>query len=192
MEAYGQELLCAFACKNTAKITAPHVLALRQIAWLNQTGSQSTAFQLITVSSGLVRELTTCYISIAQRKLMRDSLVLSKCRNEWWRMRFGGFGRGARVQAHLSFWRGTPLRPVYLPSQRENRSWYTHCWKRHNKSHPSLSTWLVKSKVMETLHTCIVQNTAEGEKRLIRRLPKDVIYFVSSKKRTSLTRKSAF
>lgn len=64
--------------KNTARITAPHMLALRQIAWLNRTGSESNAFQLITVSSGLVRKLTTCYISRAQRELVRDSLALSE------------------------------------------------------------------------------------------------------------------
>lgn len=68
VRSYCVPLLVKKKKKNTAKITAPHMLALRQIAWLNQTGSRSNAFQLITASSGLVRELTTCYISIAQRE----------------------------------------------------------------------------------------------------------------------------
>lgn len=50
-EACGQELLAALASKNTAKIVVPHVLALRQIVQLNQTGSQSAAFQLIPLVS---------------------------------------------------------------------------------------------------------------------------------------------
>lgn len=176
MEAYGQELLCAFAPKkNTAKITVPHMLALRQIAWLNQTGSQSTAFQLITVSSGLVKKNNNWQLATSaqhRKERQRDSLALSKSRNKRWRMRFRGTGRGARVQAHLSFWRGTPLQPVYLPSQRGNWSWYTHCWKRHNKSHPSVNTWLVKSRILEMQHLC--SNTKQSQKWLIGGLPQDV------------------
>lgn len=56
MEAHARELPCGFAFKNTAKITAPHMLALRQIAWLNLTGSQSAALRLITVSSALKKK----------------------------------------------------------------------------------------------------------------------------------------
>lgn len=56
METHAWELPCGLAFKNTAKITAPHMLALRQIAWLNLTGSQSAALRLITVSSALVKK----------------------------------------------------------------------------------------------------------------------------------------
>lgn len=56
MEVHAWELPCGFAFKNTAKITVPHMLALRQIAWLNLAGSQSAALHLITVSSALVRK----------------------------------------------------------------------------------------------------------------------------------------
>lgn len=194
METYGQELLWAPACKNTAKYTAPHMLALRQIAWLNQTGSQSAAFQLITVSFGLVRKSTTCYISTAQRKLVWDCLVLSKSRNEWWRMRFGGSGWGARVQARLSFLTRHSC-PTCLPSlpaggsevdtliAERDAANHTHHWK----------TWLVKSRIMETSHTCFIpdflQNANEARKWQIPGQPKD---FTCKKKRTNLMRESGF
>lgn len=72
MEAHAWELLCGLAFKHTTKITAPHMLALRQIAWLNLTGSQSAALHLITVSSALKKKKKkippTCYISRAQKR----------------------------------------------------------------------------------------------------------------------------
>lgn len=133
MEAHSQELLFAFT--SAAKISATHMLALRQIAWLNQTGSHSSAFQLITVLV-LWRKQTTCYISTAQkRRRQRD-----KRRNKRRRMRVQGSGGVQWGPAHLSFWWG---------AQQGNWSWYTHCWERHNNSHPSLNTWLVKTRVWD-------------------------------------------
>jgi len=79
-DAYGQELPCAFRLvkiKNTAKMTVPHMLAFRQIAWLKLTGSQSSALELITVWSfdNLLHQQSTD--TTCERRL-----TLSKCRKQ--------------------------------------------------------------------------------------------------------------
>lgn len=86
-EAYGQELLAALASKNTAKFAVPHVLALRQIVQLNQTGSQSAAFQLIPLVSQKKPKkqpdnLLHQHDTEKERERRRVSPALSNCWNK--------------------------------------------------------------------------------------------------------------